>query len=201
MAQVLLEEPPPSGLICGVDEVGRGAGAGEVYAAAVILDADRPIAGLADSKQLSAATRAALSLEIKARARAWAIGRASLEEISALNVLGATLLAMQRAVQGLAVTPELALVDGNRLPKLGIPARAVVRGDVLEPAISAASILAKVARDAAMVELHARHPQYGFDRHKGYLTAAHLEALKTYGVSPVHRRGYAPIRALLESTP
>ena len=190
--------PPDESLVCGVDEVGRGAGAGEVYAAAVILDPGLPIMGLADSKQLSAKKRQALSKEIQAKAMAWSIARASLEEIETLNVLGATLLAMQRAVKALEKTPTLVLVDGNKLPKLKQPAKAIVKGDQSIPAISAASILAKVARDTAMLEAHLEYPNYGFNHHKGYLTAQHLAALQTFGVCPIHRRSYAPIRVLLE---
>ena len=184
--------------VAGVDEAGRGPLAGPVVAAAVILDADRPIDGLDDSKVLSAARRETLAAVIRIRARAWAIGLASVEEIDRLNILQATLLAMQRAVQGLAVAPRIALVDGNQAPSLPCRVQTVVRGDALVPAISAASILAKVERDALMTMLDAEYPQYGFAGHKGYPTAAHLAALVSHGVSPAHRRSFAPVRQLLE---
>ena len=186
-------------MICGCDEVGRGAGAGELYAGAVILDPARPIAGLADSKKLSAAKRERLSAEIKASALNWRIEKASLEEIERLNVLHASLLAMERAVRGLKVRPARILVDGNRRPKIfDIPVAAIIRGDATVEAISAASILAKVARDEAMIEYDGLYPQYGFAEHKGYLTKRHLEALKKYGPCAIHRRSYAPVRALIE---
>ncbi len=185
--------------MCGCDEVGRGAGAGELYAGAVILDSSRPIAGLADSKKLSAGKREKLSGEIKACALDWRIGKASVEEVDRLNVLYASLLAMERAIRGLKVKPGKILVDGNRRPEIpGIPVFAIVRGDATVAAISAASILAKVARDEAMLECHSLYPQYGFDLHKGYLTKKHLEALRQYGPCPIHRRTYAPIRELLD---
>lgn len=185
---------------CGVDEAGRGPLAGPVYAAAVVLDPERPIGGLADSKTLSEAARDRLAAEIRARALAWAIASASVEEIDRLNILQASLLAMQRAVAGLAVVPGEALIDGNRCPALDIPARAIVRGDASVAAISAASILAKTARDAEMRRLHGLYPQYGFDRHKGYPTAAHVAALRLHGAAAVHRRSFAPVRAVLEAT-
>jgi ribonuclease HII len=184
--------------VCGVDEAGRGPLAGPVFAAAVILDAARPIAGLADSKTIPAARRAALACEIRQRALAWSVASASVEEIDALNILRAALLAMRRAVERLDIAPQEVLVDGLHLPELSVPARAVPRGDTTVAAIAAASILAKVARDAAMLELHRAHPQYGFDRHKGYPTAAHLAALRQHGISAVHRRSFAPVRALIE---
>lgn len=184
-------------LICGVDEAGRGPLAGPVFAAAVILDPDRPITGLADSKQLSAQVRDELACSIRAHARAWAVSYASVDEIDALNILEATLLAMRRAVTALEVAAEMVLVDGLQCPVLDLPARAVVRGDASVAEISAASILAKVTRDAEMLALHDLHPQYGFDRHKGYSTPAHLAALRMHGVSRVHRRSFAPVRALL----
>jgi ribonuclease HII len=184
-------------LIAGVDEAGRGPLAGPVYAAAVILDPARPIPGLADSKKLSAANREELDQAIRTHALAWALGIATVEEIDALNILQASLLAMQRAVASLTMAPHLALVDGNRAPTLKCSVRTIVGGDATEPAISAASILAKVARDAEMQVLHARYPGYGFDRHKGYPTAAHVEALNELGVSPVHRRSFGPVRRLL----
>lgn len=182
---------------CGVDEVGRGCLAGDVLAAAVILDPSRPVAGLADSKRLSAARRERLYGEITARAAAWAVGRATVAEIDRLNILQASLLAMQRAVAALAIAPQHVLVDGNRAPRFACTATAIVKGDARVPAISAASILAKVLRDAEMDALHARHPLYGFDRHKGYPTAEHFAALKAHGPLPEHRRSFAPVRAVI----
>jgi len=178
----------------GVDEAGRGPLAGPVAAAAVILDPDRPIPGLDDSKKLSEAARDALAPQIRARALAHAVAFASVEEIDRLNILNATLLAMQRAVALLQLVPGEIVVDGNRLPAFAIPARAIVGGDALVPEISAASILAKVARDAEMLRLDREYPGYGFARHKGYPTAAHVQALATLGVTPVHRRSFAPVR-------
>ncbi|HEX7747285.1 MAG TPA: ribonuclease HII [Bordetella sp.] len=183
----------------GVDEAGRGPLAGAVYAAAVILDPARPIAGLADSKALSAARREELALAIRERALAWCIAHAGVQEIDSLNILRATLLAMQRAVQGLAVAPQLALVDGNQPPRLQCAVRTIVKGDAKIPAISAASILAKTARDADLMRLHALYPQYAFDKHKGYGTAQHLSLLREYGPCPEHRRSFAPVRALLQA--
>ncbi len=185
-------------MICGVDEAGRGPLAGPVVAAAVILDPARPVAGLADSKKLSAARREKLAVEIRAHALAWHVAEATVAEIDELNILQATLLAMQRAVAGLAIAPAEVLIDGNRCPHLAIPARAIVGGDATVAAISAASILAKTVRDAGMLELHARYPAYGFDRHKGYGTAAHLAALARHGPCAVHRRSFAPVREQLE---
>ena len=185
-------------LTCGIDEAGRGPLAGPVVAAAVILDPLRSIEGLADSKALSEARRNELAKQIRSACRAWAIGSASVEEIDQVNILQATLLAMQRAVAGLSQSPTLALVDGNRAPLLGCPVRTVVRGDASVPAISAASILAKVWRDALMVELDGRYPQYGFAGHKGYPTAAHLQALARHGVSPIHRCSFGPVRRILD---
>lgn len=194
------QSPPAAPCIeCGVDECGRGSAIAEVYTAACILDPARPIAGLKDSKLLSAKRRQELSDLIKLNALDYAIATASLEEIERLNVLGATLLAMKRAVEGLKIRPGLVLVDGNQLPDLSIPARAIVKGDATVPAISAASILAKVARDTAMLAYHERYPQYGFADHKGYLTEAHMAALQKHGPCPAHRRTYAPIKALLEA--
>lgn len=181
-------------MICGVDEAGRGPLAGPVVAAAVILDPARPIAGLADSKKLSAARREKLAVEIREKAIAWCVAEASVEEIDAINILQATLLAMQRAVAGLAITPAEALIDGNRCPALAFPARAIIGGDATVPEISAASILAKTVRDAGLLELHAAYPQYGFDRHKGYGTATHLAALREHGPCPEHRTSFAPVR-------
>jgi ribonuclease HII len=186
-------------LICGVDEAGRGPLCGPVVAAAVILDPGAPIAGLNDSKKLSARTRERLAGEIRSRALAWSVAEASAEEIDRLNILHATMLAMTRAVSGLGITPELVRVDGNRCPPLSLPCEAVVGGDARVPAIAAASILAKTVRDAYMVALDARHPGYGFARHKGYPTAAHLQALSTRGVLECHRRSFAPVRRLIEN--
>lgn len=186
-----------NGPVCGVDEAGRGPLAGPVVAAAVILDPARPIAGLADSKKLSAARREKLAIDIRAHALAWCVAEASVEEIDALNILQATLLAMQRAVAGLAVRPAQALIDGNRCPALDIPARAIVGGDATVAEISAASILAKTHRDAGLLALHADYPHYGFDRHKGYGTKAHLAALRLYGPTPHHRRSFSPVREAL----
>lgn len=185
--------------ICGVDEAGRGPLAGPVFAAAVMLADDVVIDGLADSKKLTARKRVALADEIRASAIAWSVASASVVEIDALNILRASLLAMRRAVDGLAVAPREVLVDGLHCPELECPVRAVVRGDATIAAISAASILAKVTRDEAMLELHRRHPQYRFDRHKGYPTVAHLAALRAHGVSDVHRRSFAPVRLMLAS--
>nr|WP_156407623.1 ribonuclease HII [Achromobacter sp. Root83] len=182
-------------LTAGVDEAGRGPLAGEVYAAAVILDPARPIDGLADSKVLTAVRREVLALEIKERALAWCIASATVAEIDSLNILRATLLAMQRAVQGLATVPQLALVDGNQAPKLRCTVQTVIKGDALVPAISAASILAKTARDADLLRLHALYPQYAFDQHKGYGTALHLQRLREHGPCAEHRRSFAPIKA------
>jgi ribonuclease HII len=186
-------------LIAGVDEAGRGPLAGPVLAAAVILDPARPIAGLADSKTLGAARREQLAGEIRVRALAWALGRAEVEEIDAINILQASLLAMQRAVAALPLVPDQALVDGNRCPTLPCPCRAIIRGDATVPAIGAASILAKVARDAELCLLHDRYPAYNFARHKGYPTAAHLDALRRHGPCPAHRRSFAPVAALLKT--
>ncbi len=186
-----------SGLVAGVDEAGRGPLAGPVVAAAVILDELRPIQGLADSKKLSARRREALFDEIRAKALCCSIAQASVEEIDALNILQATLLAMRRAVLGLRLPPKLVLVDGNRLPVLDIRAEAIVKGDDKVPAISAASILAKVTRDRWCQEYHQQFPQYGFDQHKGYGTADHLAALRLHGPCPQHRRTFRPVTDLL----
>ncbi len=188
---------PPKGWVCGVDEAGRGPLAGPVVAAAVILDPDRPIDGLADSKQLSAPRREALAVLIRERAVAAAVASASVAEIDALNILQATMLAMQRAVAALSPAASTALIDGNRLPRLDIPARAIVGGDALEPAISAASILAKTTRDAMLEQLAKDFPGYGFERHKGYDTAIHREALRRLGPTPAHRRSFRPVREAL----
>jgi len=181
------------GLVAGVDEAGRGPLAGPVVAAAVILDDLKPIDGLADSKTLTARQRAHLNDLIHARALCFSVAQASVEEIDRLNILQATLLAMQRAVQGLRLKPHKVLVDGNRLPTLDILAEAVVQGDRKVPAISAASILAKVARDRWCLDIDAQYPAYGFAAHKGYGTAQHLEALQMHGVTPWHRRSFAPV--------
>lgn len=186
-------------LICGVDEAGRGPLAGPVSAAAVILDEARPIAGLADSKKLSEKQRDALAPLIRERALAWSVAFAEVEEIDRLNILQATLLAMKRAVEGLQIRPQQMQVDGLYCPDTGIPGVAIVKGDSKVAAISAASILAKTARDELMLKLHAQYPQYGFDGHKGYPTAAHLAALREHGVSDVHRRSFRPVRELLPS--
>ena len=186
-------------IVAGVDEAGRGPLAGPVVAAAVVLSAAYSIDGLADSKTLSALRREALAAQVRAHATGWALGMASVEEIDRLNILQATLLAMQRAVQGLVMTPDLVLVDGNRAPRLSCPVRTVVRGDALIKSISAASILAKVARDAILQHLDGEYPGYGFAIHKGYPTAAHQRALETLGPSPVHRRSFGPVRRLLEN--
>lgn len=186
--------------VCGVDEAGRGPLAGPVFAAAVILDPQRPILGLADSKKLSAQRRELLAEQIKQHALAWAIDQASVEEIDTLNILHASLLAMQRAVLALTMTPGLVQVDGKHLPRLNLPMQAIVRGDATEPAISAASILAKTARDAELLRLHALHPHYGFAQHKGYPTAQHLAALTQHGALPIHRRSFAPVAAVVQAS-
>jgi ribonuclease HII len=191
--------PRPAGLICGVDEAGRGPLAGPVCAAAVILDPAQPIEGLDDSKRLAPRVRERLADDIRARALAWSVAWATVEEIDRLNILQATLLAMRRAVESLPEQPELALVDGNRCPQLSCAVQAIVGGDGKEPAIAAASILAKTARDALMRELDARHPGYGLARHKGYPTAAHLAALRRHGVIDIYRRSFAPVREILEN--
>jgi ribonuclease HII len=183
--------------ICGVDEAGRGPLAGPVVAAAVILDAQRPIDGLRDSKQLSPGRRDELAAQIRGRAIAWAIASASVPEIDRLNILQASLLAMKRAIEALDPVADAALVDGNRLPSLAIRARAVIGGDTLEPAISAASILAKQHRDRLMAELDLAFPGYGFAEHAGYPTPSHLRRLRELGPCPIHRRSFAPVRNLL----
>ncbi|GHA64239.1 ribonuclease HII [Formosimonas limnophila] len=191
-------------LICGTDEAGRGPLAGEVYAAAVILDVAQPIAGLNDSKKLSAKKREQLFDEIQQKSIAWSIATASVGEIDELNILQASMLAMTRAVQGLSLKPDWVWVDGNHFPKglltLGYTGQALVQGDALEACISAASILAKVARDASLMQLHEAYPHYGFAQHKGYPTAQHLQALKTYGVTPHHRTSFAPVRDIIAAS-
>ncbi|MEQ5221526.1 ribonuclease HII [Providencia alcalifaciens] len=189
---------PKANLIAGVDEVGRGPLVGAVVTAAVILDPNNPIEGLADSKKLSEKKREKLFDEIKEKALCWCIGRAEPEEIDQLNILHATMLAMQRAVEGLSIKPEFVLVDGNRCPKLDIPSQAVVKGDSLVQEISAASILAKVVRDREMVELDKAFPEYGFVKHKGYPTAYHLEKLAEFGATEFHRKSFAPVRRALD---
>ncbi len=186
-------------LICGVDEVGRGPLAGPVVTAAVILDPARPIAGLMDSKKLSEKRREVLAAMIREQALCWALGRAEVEEIDHLNIHHATLLAMTRAVGALPRRPDRVLVDGRFCPPLDMPARAIVGGDGIEPSISAASIVAKVARDREMLELDRQWPGYGLARHKGYPTRMHVEALAALGVTPIHRRSYAPVRRLIDA--
>ncbi|HLU03015.1 MAG TPA: ribonuclease HII [Advenella sp.] len=190
-------------MTAGIDEAGRGPLAGDVFAAAVILDPGRRINGLADSKALTAAKRESLALRIRDKALAWSIASASVAEIDQLNILGATMLAMKRAFEGLAMAgdqarAELVLIDGNQVPKgLNAPCHAVIKGDALHACISAASILAKTARDAQLLQLHEQYPQYAFDQHKGYGTALHLARLKVHGPCPVHRSTFAPVRALI----
>lgn len=185
-------------LVAGIDEAGRGPLAGPVVAAAVILDRARPIEGLADSKTLTAPQRETLAVQIRLQAMAWAVGEASVEEIDRLNILQATLLAMQRAVLSLKCVPSLALVDGNQAPRLSCAVRTIVRGDASEPAISAASILAKVTRDAILQDLDLEFPGYGFAGHKGYPTPAHIKALESLGPTRIHRCSFEPVRRLLE---
>lgn len=186
-------EYPKAKLIAGVDEVGRGPLVGAVVTAAVILDPNQPIEGLADSKKLSEKRRLALAEEIKAKALCWSLGRAEPDEIDQLNILHATMLAMQRAVAGLRIQPDFVLVDGNRIPTLPMSAQAVVKGDSFVAEISAASILAKVARDQEMDELDKQFPEYGFAQHKGYPTKLHFEKLESLGATPYHRKSFAPV--------
>ena len=188
-------------VVCGVDEAGRGPLAGPVFAAAVILHPERPIDGLRDSKKLSAERRDELAPLIKQHALAWAIAECSHEEIDNINILQATMLAMRRAVEALSTVPTIALIDGNRSPVMMVRCFPIIDGDDKVHAISAASILAKTARDAALVSLHALYPEYGFDQHKGYGTAMHLERLREHGACPVHRRSFAPVRAVLPVAP
>ncbi|AFU19434.1 MULTISPECIES: ribonuclease HII [Actinobacillus] len=188
---------PNAHLIAGVDEVGRGPLVGAVVTAAVILDPNNPIEGLADSKKLSEKKRLLLAEEIKAKALCWSLGRAEPEEIDQLNILHATMLAMQRAVAGLNIQPDFVLVDGNRIPTLPMPAQAVIKGDSLVAEISAASILAKVARDQEMDELDKQYPEYGFAKHKGYPTKLHFEKLEQFGATPFHRKSFAPVKKIL----
>jgi ribonuclease HII len=186
------------GRVAGVDEAGRGPLAGPVVAGAVILDPARPVSGLRDSKKLSASRRESLYDEITDKALAWSVGRAEAEEIDRINILQATLVAMQRAVNALQPCAEHALIDGNRCPQLMIPAQAIVKGDSRVAAISAASIIAKVTRDREMIELDLQYPGYGLARHKGYPSKAHIEALEKLGLTPLHRRSYAPVRRIAE---
>ena len=195
----LLQQARSGRLVAGVDEVGRGPLCGPVVTAAVILDPQRPIAGLNDSKKLTEKKREALFVEIQEKALAWCIGRAEVEEIDRLNILQATMLAMQRAVEGLPVQPDLALIDGNRCPKLNMASEAVVQGDGLVAEISAASILAKVSRDREMAVLDAQYPGYGIAKHKGYPTPAHLKALQELGPTPIYRRSFGPVRRFFEN--
>lgn len=189
----------PPGLVCGIDEAGRGPLAGPVVAAAVILDPERPINGLDDSKKLTAARREKLAERIENEALAWAVAWATVEEIDTLNILQASLLAMRRAVDRLHIAPESALVDGNVCPRLNCPVTAVVKGDARIAPIAAASILAKVGRDREMQRLAGLYPGYGLERHMGYPTAAHLAALREKGITPIHRRSFAPVRALIKA--
>jgi len=186
--------------LAGVDEVGRGPLVGAVVAAAVILDPQRPIEGLTDSKKLTERQRERLAPIIRERALCWALGRAEAIEIDQVNILQASLLAMQRAVAALSIRPDHVQVDGNRCPRLPCSVEAIVKGDLTIPAISAASIIAKVARDREMISLDERHPEYGFARHKGYPTREHLQALRSYGVISEHRRSFSPVRAILDVT-
>jgi len=187
-----------SELIAGVDEVGRGPLAGPVVSAAVILGENHGIEGLTDSKKLSPARREILSELIKSKALCWALGRAEIEEIDSINILQASLLSMQRAVEALAIQPDSVLVDGNRLPKLALPAQAIIKGDLLIPAISAASIIAKVARDQEMQQAASKYPHYGFESHKGYPTEKHLAAIEEHGVCEIHRKSFAPVKKQLD---
>lgn len=187
--------------LCGVDEAGRGPLCGPVVAAAVILDPARPIVGLADSKKLSEKRRNQLAAEIREKALAWCVAEASVDEIDRLNILHASMLAMQRAVAGLAVAPTKVLVDGNRCPHLIVPCEAIVKGDALVPEISAASILAKTARDAQLLELDRKYPQYGLAGHKGYPTPAHLAALRAHGACEIYRKSFGPVRDVIANPP
>jgi ribonuclease HII len=189
---------PNTDLIAGVDEVGRGPLVGDVVTAAVILDPNKPIVGLADSKKLTDKKRQALAIEIKEKALCYCIARANIDEIDELNILHATMLAMKRAVEGLEIPAEFVFIDGNRLPDISIPAQAIVKGDTLVAEISAASILAKVARDDEMIELDKAFPQYGFAGHKGYPTKAHLAALEAHGITEHHRKSFKPIKKIIE---
>ncbi len=189
----------PDTLTAGVDEAGRGPLAGSVFASAVILDPERPIEGLTDSKKLSPKRRETLALAIKSQSLAWAVSSADVAEIDSLNILQATMLAMQRAVQLLSLRPSLVLIDGNRAPKLPMAVQTIIKGDLTIAAISAASILAKTARDASVMQLHEIYPDYGFEQHKGYGTALHLERLRALGPCAAHRRSFAPVRDWVKS--
>lgn len=191
------ELPVVEGLLAGVDEAGRGPLVGNVVAAAVILDHNNPVDGLTDSKKLSASRREKLAGQIRERAIAWSVISIDAREIDRINILQATLLAMKQAVEQLAIAPQHVFIDGNRCPDIQVPATAVVKGDARVAEISAASILAKVERDAQMIALHEAYPQYGFDKHKGYPTASHMEALAEYGPCPEHRQSYRPVREAL----
>ncbi|MDY0272256.1 MAG: ribonuclease HII [Advenella sp.] len=194
----LFEDATAGLLVAGIDEAGRGPLAGSVYAAAVILDPLKPVNGLMDSKKLSEKKRDQLALEIRENALSWSIACANVEEIDNINILQATMLAMKRAFSGLSVVPGLVLIDGNRVPAdMPVACRAIIKGDALESSISAASILAKTARDASLKVLHEQYPEYGFDQHKGYGTALHLERLRLHGACPEHRRSFAPVRKVL----
>lgn len=195
-AELFTQEAPS--VVAGVDEAGRGPLAGDVFAAAVILRDEHVIAGLTDSKKLSEKKRTALSEIIRRESIAWCIARATVSEIDSMNILQASLLAMKRAVEGLSIKAELALIDGNQRPRLDCAIQTVIGGDALIPSISAASILAKTARDEEMLRLHEQYPEYGFDLHKGYGTALHLARLNKHGPSPVHRRSFGPVRRLIE---
>ena len=184
-------------LVAGVDEVGRGPLAGPVVAAAVILDPAQPIEGLADSKKISEAKRNKLDIEIREKALSWSLGRAEIEEIDEINILHASLLAMRRAVEGLSVQPQHAKIDGNRCPELACSSEAIIKGDQKVACISAASIIAKVARDAEMVEMDAHYPGYGFAAHKGYPTKVHMQALLDLGITPIHRRSFSPVAKII----
>ena len=199
MQKIATVSRPIPRLIGGVDEAGRGPLAGPVVAACVVLGAQYDLPGLADSKQLSEKKRNNLAAAIKQHARAWSVASATVAEIDRLNILQATLLAMQRAVAQLPLTPDLVMIDGTHSPKLEIPVRTVIKGDSRVAEISAASILAKTARDADMMALHQRYPEYGFDRHKGYPTKRHIAALQMYGITDIHRRSFAPVRTIAKS--
>jgi ribonuclease HII len=198
MNQIELKNASNGELVAGVDEVGRGPLAGPVVTAAVILDPANPICGLMDSKKLSHKRRVILAQEIRKKALSWSIARAEIDEIDELNILNATLLAMRRAVDGLHITPDMVLIDGNRLPKLPMRAEAVIKGDDLIAQISAASILAKVSRDTEMEEMERQYPGYGFARHKGYPTKQHIDALLSLGVCEIHRKSFRPVSELLK---
>ena len=197
-AELFLQDAPS--VVAGVDEAGRGPLAGDVFAAAVIFRHEHKISGLTDSKKLSEKKRTILAEIIRRESLAWCIARATVDEIDSMNILQASLLAMKRAVEGLSIKAELALIDGNQRPQLDCAVKTVIGGDLLVPCISAASILAKTARDQEMLRLHEQYPAYGFDSHKGYGTALHMAKLAEHGPSPVHRRSFAPVRRLLEQS-